>query len=118
MTQKNIKAKFAACGIHPFKPSAIPEEAFAPNDVTQREYTEENPMTSNVVSNKNTAELSATLASPTSVSKFHLFSTRKKNSPKKRNNRKGINSMPVRLNQDSFPDNNTGSSNDSDCSFS
>jgi len=37
MTIKNITSGFKACGIYPFNPNAIPDEAFKPSDVTYRE---------------------------------------------------------------------------------
>lgn len=41
MTQENIVNGFKATGLYPYNPSAIPEEAFAPSILTQRELQNE-----------------------------------------------------------------------------
>lgn len=44
---KNVKAGFVACGISPYNPSIIPDEAFAPSEVTEVAIQTDNDATTN-----------------------------------------------------------------------
>ena len=44
MTESNIRSGFKACGIYPYNPAAIPEEAFLPSEVTRACQTDPLPL--------------------------------------------------------------------------
>lgn len=65
-TPRNVSAGFRATGIFPFDPSAIPEQAFAPSEMTRRDNEDDNgsieQITLQSISNEKVQEMTQVLA--------------------------------------------------------
>lgn len=98
MTAKNIKSGFQACGVYPFNPDVLPEEAYAPSSVKIIQMDE----MGNLIEPATEPATDVDSSTPNSFSEILKTPEIKKKSARKP--RKAINSRAVHLQKNLFQD--------------